>query len=84
LLPVVTVAVADSGAPAREQALARRFDGVPAWFGRSTLAWWAVGPGGLLTASSAQGLAAMLYRLLDAYPDRCCRPAGLRTGRQKQ
>jgi serine/threonine-protein kinase RsbW len=69
---------------AGEQALARRFDGVPAWFGRSTLAWWAVGPGGLLTAASAQGLAAMLYRLLDACPDRCGRPAQLRTGSQKR
>jgi hypothetical protein len=48
--------------------LDRRFANVPTWFGRSTLAWWAVGPGGLLTAPSAQDLAAMLYRILDAHP----------------
>ena len=47
--------------------LTRRFADVPTWFGRSPLAWWAVGPRGLLTAPSAQDLAAMLYRLLDAY-----------------
>lgn len=49
-----------------EAALARRFAGVPAWFGRSTLAWWAVaGPAGLVSAPTAQELAGLLYRLLD-------------------
>jgi len=50
-----------------EAALARRFAGVPAWFGRSTLAWWAVaGPAGLVSAPTAQELAGLLYRLLDS------------------
>jgi serine/threonine-protein kinase RsbW len=49
-----------------EAALARRFAGVPAWFGRSTLAWWAVvGPAGLVSAPTARELAGLLYRLLD-------------------
>ncbi len=49
-----------------EAALARRFAGVPAWFGRSTLAWWAVaGSAGLVSAPTAQELAGLLYRLLD-------------------
>jgi hypothetical protein len=48
-----------------EAALARRFAGVPAWFGRSTLAWWAVaGQNGLVSAPSARELASLLYRLL--------------------
>jgi hypothetical protein len=49
-----------------EAALARRFADVPVWFGRSTLAWWAVaGSRGLVSAPSAPELAALLYRLLD-------------------
>lgn len=48
-----------------EEALARRFAGVPAWFGRATLAWWAAGPQGLVSAPSALELAGLLYRLLD-------------------
>jgi len=49
-----------------EVALARRFAGVPAWFGRSTLAWWAVaGSAGLVSAPTARELARLLYRLLD-------------------
>jgi hypothetical protein len=53
-----------------EAALARRFAGVPAWFGRSTLAWWALAePDGLVTAASAQELAGLLYRLAEtAHP----------------
>jgi len=48
-----------------EDALARRFAGVPAWFGRSTLAWWAVaGSAGLVSAPTAQELARLLRRLL--------------------
>jgi Histidine kinase-like ATPase domain len=47
-----------------QTALARRFADVPAWFGRSTLAWWALaGPDGLVTAPSARELAGLLYRL---------------------
>jgi anti-sigma regulatory factor (Ser/Thr protein kinase) len=50
-----------------EATLARRFAGVPAWFGRSTLRWWAVaGSEGLVSAPSAAELAGLLYRLLDA------------------
>jgi hypothetical protein len=41
--------------------LARRFGDMPAWFGRSTLAWWALaGPSELVTASSAPELASLL------------------------
>jgi hypothetical protein len=48
-----------------EAALARRFAGVPAWYGRSTLRWWAVaGSRGLVSASSAPELAGLLHRLL--------------------
>jgi anti-sigma regulatory factor (Ser/Thr protein kinase) len=60
-----------------EDALARRFAGVPAWFGRSTLAWWAVaGPAGLVSAPTAQDLAALLYRLLDGPEPAQPPPAG--------
>jgi hypothetical protein len=52
-----------------EAALARRFGDVPTWFGRSTLAWWALaGPGALVSAPSARELAGLLYRLLDTPP----------------
>jgi hypothetical protein len=56
-----------SNAPADTlAALARRFD-VPAWFGHSTLAWWALaGPHELVTAPSARELADLLYRRADA------------------
>jgi anti-sigma regulatory factor (Ser/Thr protein kinase) len=48
-----------------EAALARSFAGVPAWFGRSTLRWWAVaGSRGLVSAPSAAELAELLYRLV--------------------
>jgi hypothetical protein len=50
-----------------EAALARRFAGVMTWFGRSTLAWWAlVGSGELVTAPSASALASRLDQLLGA------------------
>jgi serine/threonine-protein kinase RsbW len=50
-----------------EAVLARRFAGVHAWFGRYTLAWWALaGPGELVTAPSARELAGQLYRLQNA------------------
>jgi anti-sigma regulatory factor (Ser/Thr protein kinase) len=49
-----------------EAALARRFAGVPAWFGRSTLAWWAVaGPQGLASAPAGA-----------AVPPAAARPTG--------
>jgi hypothetical protein len=49
-----------------QTALARRSADVPAWFGRSTLARWALaGPDELVTAPSARELADLLYRLLD-------------------
>jgi hypothetical protein len=54
-----------------EVALARRFGGVPAWFGRSTLQWWALPDGGsLLSAPSARELATLLYRLDAEFPAR--------------
>lgn len=44
--------------------LARRFRDMPAWFGRATLAWWALAKSGeLVTAPSASGLADLLSRL---------------------
>jgi anti-sigma regulatory factor (Ser/Thr protein kinase) len=50
-----------------ELALARRFTGVTAWFGRSTQAWWALtGQAGLVTAPTAPELANLLLRLPDA------------------
>jgi serine/threonine-protein kinase RsbW len=59
-----------------ESALARRFAGIPGWFGRATLAWWALtGPSGLVTAPTARELAALLYRLLNATPPPATRPA---------
>jgi hypothetical protein len=48
-----------------EADLARRFVGVPAWFGRSTRAWWALAGLELVTAPTAYELAGLLYRLLD-------------------
>jgi len=43
--------------------LARRLSGMPAWFGRSTLQWWALtGPAGLVSAQSASALADLLDR----------------------
>jgi hypothetical protein len=60
-----------------EAALARRFAGVSAWFGRSTLAWWAVaGPAGLVSAPTAQELAGLLYRLLNGPGSAESPPAG--------
>jgi hypothetical protein len=48
-----------------EAALARRFAGVPVWFGRATREWWAlVGPTELVTAPTAQELAVLLGQLL--------------------
>jgi serine/threonine-protein kinase RsbW len=44
--------------------LASCFAGVPAWFGRATLRWWALAGGQLVTASSAQELACLLDRMV--------------------
>jgi anti-sigma regulatory factor (Ser/Thr protein kinase) len=46
--------------------LASRFAGIPAWFGRFTLQWWALVRGGLISAPSAQDLASLLGRLADS------------------
>ena len=47
--------------------LASRFAGVPTWFGRATLQWWALtGRDGLVTAPTARELANVLGRTLDA------------------
>lgn len=47
-----------------EAALTRRFAGVPAWFGRATLAWWALADNDKhTTAPTAHELAGRLYRL---------------------
>lgn len=43
--------------------LAGRFRGVPAWFGRSTLQWWALAGGELVSAPSAAELGGVLDRL---------------------
>jgi hypothetical protein len=64
---------------AGQAALARRFAGVPAWFGRSTMAWWAVAGAGLVSAPTAQELAGLLYRLLD--PLQPAQPPGARQAR---
>jgi hypothetical protein len=48
--------------------LASRFAGVPAWFGRSTLQWWALADGELMTAPSAQELTSLLGAVLDPPP----------------
>ena len=43
---------------------------MPAWFGRSTLTWWAMaGSRGLVSAPSAPELAGLLYRLLGTQAD---------------
>lgn len=56
-----------------EASLARRFAHVPAWFGRSTLEWWALaGPDDLVTASSARELAGLLHRLSTITGARSC------------
>ena len=60
-----------------QAALTRRFGDMPAWFGRSTLAWWALaGPGELVTASSAPALASLLYRRLSSQAQRLAGDAG--------
>ena len=66
--------------------LASRFTGIPAWFGWSTLQWWALAGGQLVTAPSVQELASLLDRVVDSPPPRTpsagdTSPAGVRTTR---
>ena len=64
-----------------EAALARRFAGVPVWFGRATQAWWALaGPSDLVTAPTAPELAALLHRRLNTPP----RPRSADTAGRRQ
>jgi len=52
-----------------ETDLARRFGGIHAWFGRSTLQWWALaGRSRLVTAPTVPELATKLARLPDVRP----------------
>jgi serine/threonine-protein kinase RsbW len=57
--------------------LASRFAEVSAWFGRSTLQWWALAGGELVTAPSAQELADVLGRVLASAPPRARVAAGM-------
>jgi hypothetical protein len=73
-----------------EAALARRFAGVPVWFGRATEEWWALAnPTELVAAPTSSELAVLLDRLLktrralrrgpvaEAHPDETTRRYGL-------
>jgi hypothetical protein len=51
-----------------QAALASRFTGVPAWFGRSTMQWWALSDGKLVAASTAQELASLLGHVMNPTP----------------
>src|ERR1017187_6406373 len=51
-----------------QAALASRFAGVPVWFGRSTLQWWALAGGELVAAPSAEELASLLGRIAGPPP----------------
>jgi Histidine kinase-like ATPase domain len=53
-----------------QAALSSRFTGVPAWFGRSTLQWWAVAGGKLIAARTPQELASIIGRVLGTAPPR--------------
>jgi serine/threonine-protein kinase RsbW len=59
--------------------LSSRFADIPTWFGRSTLQWWGLARGGLLSAPSAQELARLLGPLAGSPPREL--PAGMTTGR---
>ncbi len=48
--------------------LSSRFAGVPTWFGRSTLLWWALAGGELVAAPSAGELTRVLGRVLASQP----------------
>jgi anti-sigma regulatory factor (Ser/Thr protein kinase) len=61
------VGAAEAAIREGEQALARCFPGVLAWFGRSTREWWALtGTDRLVGAPTAARLADWLYRVPDA------------------
>ena len=63
-------------------ALARRFAGVPVWFGQATREWWALaGPSELVTAPTAPELAALLYQRLHMPPQ--ARPSDAAWSRQE-
>ena len=49
---------------ADQAGLTSRFTGVQAWFGRSTLQWWALAGGEIVTAPSAQELGGLLDHVL--------------------
>lgn len=91
-LPALAAPVGWDEAAIREDeaALAHRFAGVPAWFGRATREWWALAsPTELVTAPTAPELAVLLDRLLktrrtsrrdmvaDVHPDEVTRRYGL-------
>jgi serine/threonine-protein kinase RsbW len=76
--PVLPVAPAEHAAVRdAEAALARRFAGVPTWYGRATYAWWALTRTGLVTPPTADELAEALSRLSHA------RPTSVTTARQE-
>jgi hypothetical protein len=76
--PVAHGSPQDSGAAAIYASLARRDAGVPVWFGRATLQWWALVHGGLVPAPSVQELAGLLGRLTGSPPPGS--PGGRGTG----
>jgi hypothetical protein len=53
---------------AGQAGLASRFTNVPAWFGRSTLQWWALAGGKLAAAPTARELAVLLGGVLNPAP----------------
>jgi anti-sigma regulatory factor (Ser/Thr protein kinase) len=58
-----------------QDCLASHFAGIPTWFGRSTLLWWALAGGELVAAPSAEELATLLGRPL-APPGAGCPGSG--------
>jgi hypothetical protein len=60
----------DAAIGAGEAELAGRFGGVSAWFGRSTLQWWALVGDELVTAGSPGELAGLIARAMDRTPSR--------------
>jgi Histidine kinase-like ATPase domain len=60
----------DAAIGAGEAELAGRFGGVPVWFGRSTLQWWALIGGELVTADSPGELAGLMAGALDRFASR--------------
>jgi len=75
--PMLPQAGYEAAIRAGTAALNSRFAGVTAWFGRSTLQWWALAHGELLAAPSAEELASLLDRVLAFPPShRAARYAG--------